>query len=470
MKTEDFDDAIRRKLKSIQPAYNETEVDRIHNYVSTNTPVSFMAKFGKIVLISAAGIVVTGLIILNLIQLQKHDKLVEKIDTLEKRQEILLKNIPDTNSESSLATKQGKNNEERKETVAENADKNNAYQATNETRTETTAKSNISVKNTLATTNNFTQKTSLKSKPYFQNKPGIINIKKEKEEVVENALKPKSNIENNKLTENAVKLNNSAEKANQVPEIHEMPKDSNNIIADSQIKIDSLINDSGSIAEAKKKNIPHLDLQKENNKKSIFSKLQFSIGLSAEKANQLIGFGIPVQIAFSDNWSIYSGLKMTRITDAKYRDEREFRAREGKELRTEYGSATPDSAFILNIERTKKLIQLPLALAYNIPLKNDFSLLASVGTDFNLAAFHSIDYDYRHRNNMVVSKEIENVRKPVPFFNNANVAFGLQKRWDDFILQANPYLMYHFRKVPVKSNIPNSALVPGINIRLMYNF
>src|SRR6185437_13189143 len=63
MKTEEFDDAVKRKLESINPAIDEMEIERVHAYTMSNrSPFSMLGTNRAFWALMATGMLATGLL------------------------------------------------------------------------------------------------------------------------------------------------------------------------------------------------------------------------------------------------------------------------------------------------------------------------------------------------------------------------------------------------------------------------
>ena len=55
MKTNRFENTIRRKLESIEPDFQEQDWARMQNYMQAHTPPSFLQQYGSWIGYAAAG-------------------------------------------------------------------------------------------------------------------------------------------------------------------------------------------------------------------------------------------------------------------------------------------------------------------------------------------------------------------------------------------------------------------------------
>ena len=84
MKTEEFDDALRQKIESINPLYEEGDIDKVHNYVTKNRSMYSNNRLRYLIGTSLAGLVIAGLLLWNISQWNEHKDLIQKVETLQK--------------------------------------------------------------------------------------------------------------------------------------------------------------------------------------------------------------------------------------------------------------------------------------------------------------------------------------------------------------------------------------------------
>ena len=85
MKTENFDDAIRRKVESINHQFTEKDIERVHNYVNANKgPLWLRGPFRRLLVYSFTGLVLTGIITWQLTKIHDREILKQTVETLKK--------------------------------------------------------------------------------------------------------------------------------------------------------------------------------------------------------------------------------------------------------------------------------------------------------------------------------------------------------------------------------------------------
>ncbi len=82
MKTENFDDSIRRKIENINPEFGDEDLDKVLNYVNKNNSAFYFRRYSTIALATIAIAVISGLLVWNFKQRDEHERLVQTISKL----------------------------------------------------------------------------------------------------------------------------------------------------------------------------------------------------------------------------------------------------------------------------------------------------------------------------------------------------------------------------------------------------
>ena len=84
MKTEEFDDAIRRKAESVYFNPKEEDIDRIHKHVSGNIAApSFLKMYGLYTAVCLSLLIIGGLATWNIVQYRENASLSAKVEKLD---------------------------------------------------------------------------------------------------------------------------------------------------------------------------------------------------------------------------------------------------------------------------------------------------------------------------------------------------------------------------------------------------
>ncbi len=473
MKTEDFDDAIRRKVESINYSFTEKDIDRtLHYSTSKNSIQSLWQGYGVFSLFCLLGLSIAGLLYVNHHQLQEQKLLVAKFDSLQKNFEqikhytlsaqkrdtvFIVKYLSreeydmlEENNTNSLI--KGKN---KQLLVEQNLDNENGYKNTNKYSKKSITGNDVLEANAKHL---FYDKHKTKNKYNSKNGENLNEEALDNAEIVNSKTIEQShraNIYQAIHTSNASMKDDSTFKQQALLE-----NNTQTIKTDSTLVIDSL-------PKLEKDDSQRKNLTKNKKTKNHLSlkNLQYQAGLGLEKANTQFGIGIMGELFFSKRFSINVGFKYLNINN-HFRDSDDF----NKQTNKDFYAATSqfaDTFNIANIAMNYNILQIPVAFNYSIPLKNDFAFLSSVGTDLDI----STNLNVKYQEVVNYSKDIEkntslNVQYHPVLFNNMVLAIGLQKQWNHIILQASPFISPQLKIVDYKQD----NLYGGLRIRAFYKF
>jgi hypothetical protein len=450
MKTENFDDAIRDKMEGLHQNYEDENIDKVYNYVTQNLHVPFWKNYGQSILYTSGVAAMSGLIVWNIFQFRENNLLHQKLDNLQSRITLVEKKDIEPKAETYNKSKY----------IAQNNSKNFNY-------SETGNISNIS--ESIKNNRNFNLPENNSSGKY---RPGNQVNKQQSS----NNYQSGNIVSTNKLQINSntnINYNNSNK-----------PNNINNSITPAVSNIQT-ITDSMSSAKndtSKNKGEPDIKGQKPLHQ-SFFANLfghfsnpfsnvsaetynghisiknlRFRAGIESEAAFRQLGIGIIGEMLLSARWSVSTGLRFLAINNEKYNSNREFHQLKGKNFNAVYSCGLTDSS-ASNIGINTLLTQAPISINYQLPLKNNYSLIASVGTDIDIHARQIVDYD--DGGSLQNNKFTTNY--PVIAFNNIAISAGLQKRWKGFVFRASPFISPQFKSVMYKKE----DLYAGIKLNIL---
>ncbi len=465
MKTEDFDDAIRNKFESVNQKYEEQEIENVYNYVRQNLHLSFWKIYGVKIAYASCAAAISGLIALNILQHRENKILTQTVDSLKNNSAIvetevipakpdtvfitkyIYQAIPEKNNSTIVSENTAKNSENKRLISTAKIDKVLAIQdsmqkGANKTIAQVSNINNISHENVIKSPDNspkveqsgqlianYNIHTEPGQKNYagtFNNNQPIKDIQNEalvSDSTSRNITVKNSEIENPKTGPEKNPVNDSTETGNPAKARHISHKTS--LLADATKQIKS------TISEAKN------SLRSDPSPSQISLKyLHYRAGISFEMANRQMGANIIGEILFSKRWGLSAGMKFLRINNETYHDENDFHSRKGQYFDKVYENQVTDTSSISNIGMRNFLIQIPVTLNYQLPLKNNFALLMGVGTDLDIYAKQFVNFDNQ---NSDVRKNFETVI-PAKLFNNLVISTGLQKKWRHYVLQIRPFV------------------------------
>ncbi len=481
MKTEDFDDAIRRKVESVYFNPKQGDIDLIYQHVNGNVTSSFFKNFGVLTFSGITLLIIGGLITWNIIQYRQNSSLVSRIDQLNKT---VIENSVITNkaikAQAELANVMQKKYNDAIG-AATTYEHNSNYQELSATPNPSPYYANTSNANLNSISNNHKSNTPLAVIDHHgnpatsENNQHTIVADAAKETVSNNTSSKNANNISNVGSSNLNDGNYQDKNLNTTTKENTVLKDNasaanNKAIANQTSNVDSIHEkENNNVANNLKSNENKL-YNRPTSKKSLFSgyslkNLHYMAGLGAEMATKQNGFGINAQVSFSDRWSIGLGLKALMVNNELYPDGDDFQSKKGVNFHKVYMPNDPDSGKINNIHTNNQLIQIPLAINYTIPLRKNYGLLFSAGTDIDIYANQRIEYATINSSGFIDFYH-KNISVPALTLNNAVFSAGVQKRWGHLVAQLSPYICPQITSVVYKKE----DLYAGMRFRLFYAF
>ena len=448
MKTEKFDDAIRRKVESVEFPHDDGDVAKVLNYISLQKAPGFWASYGKLLTYSISSLVITGLLIFNVVQhienktLQKHITVLQsellKKDSLARPSYLALSHSPvyqrKTVDVETLRTRQ------------EIDQKLAGLSLTN--TNETTSKEPLAVrkpkaKKTLSQTSHYFPENDV-----FSDTPAGSEKQSKLTSLIGNLLTNRGSRKDNGGSNVELTMQ---EPSSLVP----------HVAVDQRNPLEKSYPSIGFVP------VP-LDTMEYENRFSwsdlSFKNISYRVGVGADLLN---GFNTALwtEAFLSDRWSINVGISTGSLNETDYLSEDDFIRDTGKPFREKAGITLPNKYVIKSIEASHSLVRMPLSLSYQQPLKRGYALVFGLGTMLDLSLKTNFTCRYQEPSGDIEERKEIIEDQPVTF-NNMNFSVGLQKQWNHFVLQASPFINKQIKTVSYQ----NQDLIVGTRVRLLYDF
>jgi hypothetical protein len=193
-------------------------------------------------------------------------------------------------------------------------------------------------------------------------------------------------------------------------------------------------------------------------------KCHYQLGIGLEQGNKLTAINI-LGVVLHNKWSFTCGLTIANIAAGRYRNEAEFVKSTAMSFRNAFPTNVTDSLPIINIALVNNIIQIPVVIAYNHSLKNNYTLILGLGTDIDINADQRANFEQHPKNSSILYKQ-EEVDLTVVALNNCTVSTGIQKTWSNLSLQLIPFFSPQLKKVIYKPE----SYYSGFKLRAFYNF
>ena len=473
MKTEDFDDAVRRKIQSVNSPTSQKDIDRVYNYVNQQKTNASKRNYFLIGLLFLLTIGILGLSTWNVFQFQNQAELKNTIEGLKIK---LLKSEIENNKSKANNMHVGNHLAENSSTNSSTSKKSYNSNQNNVLLLNTTEndkgkpfikKSNQIIYKTASVPNgnpNSKINSSLKQKTVAikQNEKDNlvnVNIKKTDSEltIVEiNKTIAKTEEENNVNTNVNSQITFKTDSITTI------------LIDKSIIRTDSLLSQN-SLKETKIGIENKIDSNSTNDAKATpflpsIGNWKYQTGLGFEVANTQLGFSVLGEVVFKKHWVFDVGLKYLSIEKERFDDDDDYHHHKNKDFKSSYEKQVTDSIH-RNIKINNSIIQIPLNFGYCVLLKNNFSLIFGVGTDLDLSVKQHVEYQHPINFSESETKKF-NCNNNSLLFNNTVISAGLQKQFKQILLQVSPFLSPQLKKVDYKKE----DIYYGLRVRAFYSF
>lgn len=192
--------------------------------------------------------------------------------------------------------------------------------------------------------------------------------------------------------------------------------------------------------------------------------LKYRVGISLNAGSEEIGGSLLSEVLFSKNWSINAGLKILNVGGRSYFTAEQYLFDTKHDFRELYAPFVPLSNDILNIDFQHYLLQVPVGITYRYPLRKDFTLLFSTTTDLNVYGRQIINFDYKEDSRKFDQGNAHD-KISTGILNNIEFSAGLEKKLNRMVFQAYPYLSFPFRETSYK----REEFVLGAKLRFFVN-
>ncbi len=515
MKADKFDDAIRKKLESIVPSQSEQDIEKVHQFVKLNRPPTFWGQYGSLVSFTAVAGIVASMVVIILTQRYENTHLQNQLAKIQQTAPTVAPtlgnskaNVEDTlqklpmpqsasGDEGLLIQKNNSNNQENEPNSI--SDKEATKNQPINSNSTTLIKEKSSVNNPSLVAKNV-EKTGISKVENQQLITRNSEIKPENSatEKVLNSKNITKNFAQKDLVDDAYLTDNTSVKVSKnqklkrgktiqntatepipdfSPKMNETiasEKNEPNKVLSEKLMLNSLFNKGVSMNNLVNMNpkMPQTLLPVSNADVQVggwnisFKNITYRVGLGMDFGRETIGRSFVVDAFLTERFSINTGVRLLSYHGDIFDNEMNFRMKKAQDFRALYAPRLLPNQDIKNIDMQDFVVQIPINLAYHIPLKSDFSIITSLGTDLDLSAKKNVKFEYRDLNSSYPHPEVKDSVQNARLFNNLTASVGIQKQVNRFVFQATPYLSKQLTDISYKE----SGFQWGVRLRVLYDF
>lgn len=469
MSIDKYNDAIKRKLESIEPKFEEKDWDEMKSFMALNVPQgSLWNRYGRFFLYSTGAILLLSSLFFNLKQnyankslLKTNELLLQKIDTKQaiKTQIVyqtdtvyLTKYITKWHTIDNAIVQSGLDKN------LKNID-NQPFMSKNEVfdkETKAVLPNLIKEKQTYQNTLNI-KKLDVEDKNNSSNDVEIIQpFRQARNETINQILEPINVSENTlRIEKHELVSDNKTQNLN---ELNSIPFNQNAYLWTKQDSKINFITKMPIDALAQRKHItiklPSISL----------ANLKYRVGVSLDVGNEQIGGSLLSDVLLRKHWSMNTGLRFLNITGKGYYTAEQYLFDTKQDFRQLYAPFVPANYDIINLDFQNYLLQIPIGITYRYPFRNDFTLLFSATTDLDLFVRQYINFDYKEDNSKFEQGTYKSTLSK-SLLNNLEFSAGIEKKYNRMIFQVHPYISAQLRETAYKKE----EFVFGAKMRFFVN-
>jgi len=192
------------------------------------------------------------------------------------------------------------------------------------------------------------------------------------------------------------------------------------------------------------------------------------LGLSGALAFKQMAGGVYGEAIVGRHLTVGIGLNRVVESGGKYVTDFQFNQRNHRDFRKEYAHGLDPRFEIFNIARQNYCWKLPVSLGYRMMLGNGLALIPSAGLNINVntASQEKVEFTYR-RGPQELKPIAFWVPRPTSRLSDGTVAFLAEKQWlNHWVVQAGPYAAIPLQPSPNGFN----PLTAGLRARVLFQF
>jgi hypothetical protein len=480
MKTNRFENTIRRKLESIEPDFQEQDWARMQNYMQAQTPPSFLQQYGSWIGYAAAASVTSVMAYMYVNQLSQNDHLVRDMKNLQSQIEVIRDQPARIAKTDTVYVLQTAPNGQRLQATAQPQDYDQNRSQTSvqhDLRQEGLANAEPShevfVPEQKAPENAIEPTTQASEKAVYQ----LREKSGESLAAVQpshNAVPTESGTASGVPTYSAggrtfgsefriAAINNLVEIQTGISLKRKMYYDLASKLSARQVQ-KVLVANNMQVAKAP---VSGKKAEQVAQAESVIPKLplktpyRFGAGYQIEGNGQ--GKTVLGEVIIKKKFSIAAGITWLKVKPAEFFTETVFREKARKDFKTTHPGEVPLIFQLYNIKINQSVVQMPLTLAFRNTVKNDWAYYASMGTNIKLSSKETISYDCRGPKNEFFNQTFSKKGDVSPI-TSMNFAVGIEKAWHPIVVQAEGYWVNYFKPItPLRQGAG-----PGLKVKLLY--
>lgn len=501
MNNEDFDEAIRKKLESLNQTYTESDIDKVYNHVQRRRKFLWKGSAGSWLLYSLSAAAFTIVTVWSVSHFKNNDQVsfknnnsvgkanvatVDSVKLIEVPADTVSYNLNESKADAAPGARQPDSSVSYKglkikrlsqDVVSDNSqtEKHNKSVALIKAADRKSSSPSDQGKNkssacpVVTSENKSVKDIFIPDKKQGSASPlAIIGNKALKEVAVPDKNQSSAirleNAANKTLNEVVIPVNNKLSLSNNTEE--------NTGITDTltpALRKEKEGFNSGKIisqlTKTKDTIVPENLAVSATKPDSTLKYIKFRVGPDFQLSNQSIGMGISGELFFNKYLSFETGLKYQIYNSEHFADKNDLFSHKRHNFNGRIENHFSDNDHISGISIDNRLLEIPLSLKYYVPLKMNFGISFALGTDLDIYLNQKLGFSNRVDSNHMENHNFQARGEVVPF-NNFVISAGLEKQWKSWSFQLQPFIKPKLKEVFYKPK----EMEFGIGVGVKYSF
>lgn len=455
MKTENFDDAIRKKLESMPQSFTDKDIDKVFSYVAKKKTPFLRRVNGNTLTAIAVAAVAGGLLLWNIFSENDPTLVSDESPVLtatSKQAELPLAQSSNDLSHESQIIQQEKSEKLPEKIAVPAVDVPSANEGLPDNQQHNTTSRFEDQEPKAAPEQEIKSENQVTPAVEYPIESPKKEERAEVAEVQNVETKQKKASVKNEIEETAASTNYPAKKRKLFQKIADMTE------ADGKKQ-----KKKAKELKASEQQIA-IGLTEDSLRKSPSKRWQINIGLGSGITAHDFGGGVFTEIVFLDHWYFSPGIVFRKNKLERFRDEDEFHDQKSMHFKENYENHVIDIKRVTNIRLNSSIYAIPLNVGYRISLPYNFNTYLSLGTELNLAASQRVLFDGYDQHDSVAHPADFNIRKKIALIDHIVFSAGVQKEWKRFLVTAEPFI----RTQTGAPKRKNNSLDAGLYLKLFY--
>lgn len=205
--------------------------------------------------------------------------------------------------------------------------------------------------------------------------------------------------------------------------------------------------------------------ENEGNQVKFFKDVKIRTGVNFQVSNQSIAYGLSGELIFGRHFGFQTGLNYRLYQEQHFADQKDFLNHRPPDHHHHWiDDHLSDKEHISDVTISNSLLQVPVTFSYYLPLKRNFTVSFALGTDMDIYLHQKLSYT-DHADSVHHRDDFQD-KGDVSLLNTFTFSAGAGKQWKSWLFEVKPYISPKFTGVFYKPE----EMEFGVEVGVKYCF